>query len=107
LASILMVSGIATFVVLPALVRLLEPMLFPKTRLCAVTCRCATCIVTATTAVLLVAVNIGQFLSAGWTTLTWVSIAAIAVLAAGCGLMSRRKACRQQAAGKSCGDNAA
>ncbi|HUW62116.1 MAG TPA: MMPL family transporter [Candidatus Bathyarchaeia archaeon] len=107
LASILLVSGVTTFVVLPALVRLLEPLMFPKTRVCTVTCRCATCVVTTTTAVLLVAVNVGQFLSAGWTTLTWVSLVAIAVLAGGCGLMSRREACRQQAGQNKCESNVA
>jgi len=107
LASILLVSGLTTLVVLPALARLLEPLLFPKTQVCRFTCRCATCIVTAATATLLVLVNVGQFISAGWTTLTWVSLAAIAVMAGTCGLMSRREACRRQGSQDDCKNNAA
>ncbi|MBS3821096.1 MAG: hypothetical protein KGY81_04960, partial [Phycisphaerae bacterium] len=52
------------------------------------------CIVSSAALVLLVAVNIHQFLAVGWTWLTWVSLPAIVILAALCGLMSRREACR-------------
>ena len=94
LAAILFVSGVATLVILPALVRLLEPLLYPETRVCCVTCQCGTCIISAVTAVLLVALNVHQFLSIGWTTLSWVSLAVLPVLAFFCVLMSRREQCR-------------
>jgi len=94
LASILLVSGVGTVVLLPALIRLLEPLLFPKSRVCCVTCNCGTCIITGVAAVLLVVVNVHQFFRVGITTLTWISLIAVPVLAGGCGLMSRRERCR-------------
>ena len=94
LASILLVSGAATLVILPALMRLLEPLLFPKTKVCSVTCQCGTCIVSGVTAVLLVALNVHQFFEVGVTALTWVSLAALPVLALFCAVMSHREKCR-------------
>jgi predicted RND superfamily exporter protein len=96
LAAILMVSGVGTLLILPALVRVLEPLLFPKTKVCSVTCRCGTCVVSAAAAVALVAVNVRQFFAVGWTMLTWVSLVALAVLAGFCALMSRREKCRTE-----------
>ncbi len=96
LASILFVSGMGTLVFLPALVRLNERLLFPKTKACSVTCVCGTCIVTGITALLLVAINVHQFLDVGVTALTWVSLAALPVLGIACFLMSRREKCRVQ-----------
>jgi len=43
-----------------------------------------------------VAVNLYQFLKVGITTLTWVTLAVLPVLAIGCFLMSRREKCRVQ-----------
>jgi uncharacterized protein len=94
LASILLVSGAGTLLILPALIRVLEPLLFPKTKVCSVTCRCGTCVVTGAVAVLLVALNVHQFLTVDWTTLTWISLAALPVLAVVCAVLSRREKCR-------------
>jgi len=94
LAAILFVSGVATLVILPALVRLLEPLLYPETKVCCVTCQGGTCIISTLTAVLLVALNVHQFLTVGWTTLTWICLAVLPVLALSCALMSRREKCR-------------
>ena len=94
LASILLVSGVGTLLILPALVRVLEPLLFPKTSLCCVTCHCGTCILTGVVAVLLVAVNVHQFFAVGWTNLTWFSLGVLPALAGICALMSHREKCR-------------
>ncbi|MBN2308137.1 MAG: MMPL family transporter [Candidatus Hydrogenedentes bacterium] len=94
LAAILLVSGAGTLLILPALIRYLEPLLFPKTKVCSVTCQCGTCVLSAVTAVALVLVNVHQFLAVGWTKLTWVSLVAIPILALWCGFMSRRRKCR-------------
>ena len=93
LASILLVSGAATLLLLPALIRLFEPLLFPKTQACSITCRCGTCIVTGLAAIALVAVNVHQFVSVGWTQLTTVSVVLLPVLAGFCAIMSRREIC--------------
>jgi uncharacterized protein len=94
LASILLVSGAGTLLILPALLRLFEPLLFPKTKVCSITCKCGTCIATGVSAVLLILVNVHQFLAVGLTALTWVSLIALPVLAIACALMSRRESCR-------------
>lgn len=94
MAAILVLAGVASLLILPAIIRLLKGWLFPETKGRAVTCLCGTCIVSSAALVLLVAVNIHQFLAVGWTWLTWVSLPAIVILAALCGLMSRREACR-------------
>ncbi len=94
LAAILFVSGIGTLLILPALLRLLEPLLFVKSATIALTCKCGTCILAAVASVALVAVNVHQFFNVGYTTMTWVSLAALVVLLATCAFMSRRESCR-------------
>jgi uncharacterized protein len=100
LASILLVSGVATLVLLPALIRLLEPLLFPKTKSCSVACQCGTCILTSVVLVLLVWVNVYQFLEKGLTLFTVVSLAAVPALALVCWAMSRRAQCRPDESAK-------
>lgn len=94
LAAILFVSGAGTLFLLPALLRLAEPLLFPKTRVCSVTCQCGTCVISGVTFVTVVVINVHQFLTVGWTTLTWMSLAVLPVLALLCGIMSRRAKCQ-------------
>jgi hypothetical protein len=96
LASILFISGIGALLFLPALVRVAEPLLFPKTKACSITCVCGTCVLTSVTGVLLVAINVYQFLKVGINVLTWATLAALPVLGIGCYLMSRREKCRVQ-----------
>jgi len=93
LATILLVSGVATLLLLPALIRVLERWLFrPQAKVLAPACNCGLCLVASTTVVVLVALNLyGAF---GWTTVTWVSAVAVCVLAFTCGRLSRRARCR-------------
>jgi len=93
IAAILFFAGVASLLILPALIRRAEKLLFPETRLCCVTCNCGTCVVSGVTAVALVAVNVHQFLAVGWTSLTWFSVAAIPVMLGFCALVSRRDKC--------------
>jgi len=97
MAAILVLAGVASLLILPALLRVLRPLVFPETRVCCITCACGTCIVAAATAVGLVMLNIGLFFAVGWTTLTWISLPAVGVLAAGCAVMSHREKCRLKA----------
>lgn len=94
MALIMLFSGIGTLVILPAMARLLEPLLFPKTRFCSITCMCNTCIVTGITIVAAVAINIYQFLNIGWTTVSWISLVAILILSIICFITSRRNQCK-------------
>ncbi len=92
--SIMLFSGIGTLIILPALARLVEPFLFPKTRFCSITCMCNTCIVTGITITLAVALNLYQFLNIGWTTLSWISLIVILVLSLTCYITSKRNQCK-------------
>ncbi len=98
IAAILFTAGVATLLILPSMVTLLERWLFPKTRLCCLLCNCGTCFISAVAIVALVVVNVRQFLDLGWTTLTWLSIVAIVILGAFCVFMSHREKCRMDAA---------
>jgi hypothetical protein len=93
IASILVAAGAASLLILPAVVRLLEPWLFPQSRPRQLLCFCGTCFLTAATGTALVLVNIGQFLEASWTRLTWIGIGAFAVFVALCWLNSKRQSC--------------
>ncbi len=93
LASIMALSGVATLLILPALVRLFERQLFPGTDRSRFVCNCATCTIAGVVLVLTVVANLYQVLRLGWTTWTWVSVPAIVVLAVLCRLASRSAAC--------------
>jgi len=93
--AILAVSGIVTLLILPAIIRMLEKRLFkaiaqPMRR----SCNCAFCAIISTAVVVLVALNVHQFAVVGWSTLVWLSVIAIPVMALVCGIMSRRQACK-------------
>ena len=93
IAAILLTAGVASLLLLPAMIRLLEGWLFPSTEQRAFGCKCGTCALAGTAAVALVAVNVNQFLNVGWTWLTVASIVALAVLLSTCGLLCRREKC--------------
>lgn len=94
IAAILITAGAASLLLLPALITLLEKWLFPQTDQVRFTCKCGTCIITGVLLVAVVAMNVNQFLSVGWTTLTWVSLAAILAMMGICQFMARRQACK-------------
>ncbi|MDP8236344.1 MAG: efflux RND transporter permease subunit [Candidatus Erginobacter occultus] len=94
IASILIAAGVATIFILPALFKVLEKFLFPRTAHRALICRRGTCLVSAAALVAVVAVNLKQFFAIGWTSLSWWSLGAVIVLAGACFLSSRRDRCR-------------
>jgi len=94
IAAILVTAGVASLLILPSLITMLERWLFPETEGVKLTCKCGTCVVTAVAAVGFLALNIREFLALGWTTMSWVSAAALLVALGFCCLMSRREACR-------------
>ncbi len=94
IAAILLAAGAATLFILPALIKGLEPLLFPATDQRAFLCKCGTCIFSVVVALGLVAVNVVEFLKMGVTDLTYYSAAALAVLFALCCSASRRASCR-------------
>ncbi len=95
LASILMVAGVATLLLLPALVTMLEKYLFAaKLSKMSLTCNFAASLASLIALVLTVVISIHQYGAAGWATLTIITLALVPVLAIICWLVSRRCKCR-------------
>jgi len=96
LAFMLLTAGIGTLLMLPALVRILEKHMFVTKKAMGLTCNCTACGISSVTIVLLVAISLHQYATVGWTSLTWISVIAIPVMAIGCGFLSRREKCKLQ-----------
>ncbi len=95
LAVILLVSGAATLLLLPALVRVLAGRLFRTARpTLPPSCNCGVCLLSAAAVVVLVALNIQPYVPWHWTTLTWLAAAVVPLAALICGWMSRRTKCK-------------
>lgn len=89
IAAILLLAGAATMLILPAAITLLEDRLFPRTRRACTLCHRGTCIISAVAAAALAVFNLQEFFKVGWTTLTWISLPVIALLAGWCAWWSR------------------
>jgi hypothetical protein len=85
---------VATLVILPSLISLLEKYVFPETKAYCVTCDHITCSVSGVALVALLAVNIQSFLQVGWNTLSWWSLGISLALVLTCFFTSRRPQCR-------------
>jgi hypothetical protein len=96
IAALLLLAGVSTMLLLPAAVTKLEKQLFPRTRAACVTCNRGTCLVVIVAGVALVLVNIQPFVDVRWTTLTWIGLAAIAVLVGLCLWTSRGEKARTE-----------
>jgi len=95
LCAIMALSGGVTLLVLPAIIRLLEKVLFKMvTEPPSVTCKCGFYIIISLAAVVLLVLNIRQYWRIGWNTLTVLSIISVVVMAMVCRVMSRRRACK-------------
>jgi hypothetical protein len=96
MATILLVSGIATLLILPAMIRVLARWLFPAAQPMGTACNCVTCGVSSLAVVAFVALTIHSYWPMHWTTLTWVALVGAIGSAVLCGLMSRRRKCQLQ-----------
>lgn len=105
IAAILVAAGVASLLILPSVIAVLEKWLFPATRARSVACRCGTCIVASIAAVAVIAVNVRQFFKAGWTTLTVFSVIAIPILIGICAFSSHREKCRAEPSTSGEGEN--
>ena len=98
LCAIMALSGAVTLLALPAIIKLLEKVLFkralePKS----VTCNCGFCLIISIATAVLVAMNLHRYWKLGWSRLAVLSIIVIPVMALICGIMSRRQACKMAA----------
>ena len=94
MAAILLVSGIGTLILLPALVTLLEGWLFPQTPIRRFTCRFGTLFLTLASALGVVVLNVQPFVTSSGNLLTWISVGALPILALIAGIVSRRAPCQ-------------
>jgi predicted RND superfamily exporter protein len=93
--AIMAVSGAVTLLVLPAIIRMFEKRLFRAVSApMRPSCNCGFCLIISAAIVVLIALNLHQFAVVGWSTLAWISVIAIPIMALVCGVMSRRQACK-------------
>ena len=98
LCAIMALSGAVTLLALPAIIKLLEKVLFkPALEPKSVTCNCVFCLIISIATAFLVAMNLHQYWKLGWSKLAVLSIIVIPVMALICGIMSRRQACKMAA----------
>jgi predicted RND superfamily exporter protein len=98
LCAIMALSGAVTLLALPAIIKLLEKVLFkragePKS----VTCNCVFCLIISIAIVVLLTVNLHQYWKLSWSKLAVLSIIVIPLMALICGIMSRRQTCKTAA----------
>jgi hypothetical protein len=92
LATILLVSGVATLLLLPALLAVFEKYLFQERPQRRLACNCGLCLVSSLALTALIALSLSQ--AVAFTTLTWAALIVVPLLALGCTLLSRRRQCR-------------
>lgn len=96
-SAILLLSGVATLLILPALVQVLEKILFRNLKApVSMPCNCGLCAVTSIATVIMLGLNLHQFLNLSWGAMTIISAIIIPIMAITCGILSRRAACRMR-----------
>ncbi len=98
LCAIMALSGAVTLLALPAILKLLEKVLFrgigqPKS----VTCNCGFCLIISIAITVLLAINMHQYWKLSPGKLAVLSLIAIPIMVLSCGIMSRRQACKTAA----------
>jgi predicted RND superfamily exporter protein len=94
LCAIMGLSGAVTLLALPAIIKVMEKLLFgPRRAPRSVTCNCVFCLIISISVVLLVGLNLHQYWKLGWNKLAVISIIVVPLMALLCALMSRRQAC--------------
>ncbi|MCP4256397.1 MAG: MMPL family transporter [Planctomycetes bacterium] len=98
LCAIMALSGAVTLLALPAILKLLEKVLFKKTgQPKSATCNCGFCLIISIAIVVLLAMNLHQYWKLTLGKLAVLSLIAIPVMVLSCGIMSRRQACKMAA----------
>lgn len=96
IASILLSAGLATILILPALITVLEKFLFPQRKGLCILCNCMTVMISTAAAVLAIIVNAGRYIEAGWTVLTAFGVIAVLVMGVIAYLLGRMKQSRMK-----------
>lgn len=90
--TIMAVSGVATLLLLPAIVSIKPDWMFSKSER-ALTCNCRNCFLIGLFVAVAVAYVLEGYSTAGWSVITIISIAVIAFSAVLCNLLSKRQKC--------------
>ena len=93
IATILLLAGAATLLLLPALMKIWEGWLFPVSNRRAFACNCGNSLVFGAAVIAFVAVNLHQFAHVGWTSLSWVSAVVMGLFTILCLAMGRGQKC--------------
>ncbi|MBN1796081.1 MAG: MMPL family transporter [Sedimentisphaerales bacterium] len=95
LCAIMGLSGVVTLTALPAIIKIAEKALFKvKASPKSMSCNCAFCLIISAAAVVLISINLHQYWKLGWIKMALISVIAIPIMALACGIMSRKKACK-------------
>jgi hypothetical protein len=94
LATILLVSGVGTLFILPALIRVLEKYLFPAKGAVSLACNCGTCILSAVAIAALFVINLKSYSNLGWNWLVGIGAGIVVLMTIGCQVSSRRGRCK-------------
>ncbi len=95
MCAIMALSGIVTLFVLPSVMTVLEKRLFrPGAEPMGKGCNCVFCLVISLVSVAIIALNAYQFGAVGFNAMMWIGAVSIPVLGLICGMLSRRRACR-------------
>lgn len=98
LCAIMALSGAVTLLALPAILKLLEKVLFKGTsQPKSVTCNCGFCLIISIAITILVAINLHQYWKLAPGKMAVISLIAIPIMVLSCGIMSRRQACKTAA----------
>ena len=93
LATILVVAGIATLMILPSLIKMLENKLFTDNVANKVSCKCATCAISALTIAVIVIINLQEYMKLGWVPLTGIILGILIISVWICHNLSKRDIC--------------
>lgn len=93
IASILLAAGAASILILPALITVMERLVFPETQRVVFLCHCGTRLLIGILLIGTIVLNVHQFMTVGWTQLTWYSGIGIIALVATCMVTTRLRKC--------------
>ena len=95
LCAIMALSGAVTLLALPAIIKVLEKVIFkPAREPKSMTCNCSFCIIISIASIILVALNIHQYGKFGLSKIITLSVVIITAMALSCSMISRRIACK-------------
>ena len=97
LAGIMAVSSIATFLILPALIKYSQKYVFPQAGKASGLCDCVFCSVASAIVLIIIAFTLHYYAVFAWTKITWLAAAGIVFTITLCRVLSRHRICEGEA----------